>query len=404
MIQNIKIIFSFFCVCLFVMLFADNLVADNLSDKHVYGLFSENFNGATQEAGTVDDNIKLNIWANGDSLPIVSTTTTPASAKEGNIYYSCTVVGSTATDSYSGFCYTFITGSSTTVTRNISAFSMLEFYIRPKTGDVSAISVGITEGPISSPTDRTVTLSSLGVDNSSHAWQKCTVDLTSFSSADLTNIKNCFLVNTTKQTATFDLDSIVLKRSSIGEFNVAVKNISDNLETSSVTWSSSSFRNSWIAAEQYLELSLDILETDNWTVRIYTDNGDSSKDGLVDTTDGSNVLQMCWRVSQNTLPNANGDTLLITQSGAPNYALYDSGKSATDPSYYTWFYITDIATGDVTDYSLLWDSRGYHISVGGDFGGMSNPIYPKVYLGANCADAIGGLIYSANVRVVLSYE
>lgn len=389
-------------MCLFVMLFADNLFADNLTDKHVYGLFSENFNGATQQAGTVDDNIKYNVWnGGGDTLPtadIISDST----AKEGNSYYSCSASGSTS--GWSGFCYTFITGvDETELTRDISSFSTLEFYIRPKTGDVSAIAVGITEG-LSVTTDRTVTLGSLGVNNSSHTWQKCTVDLTSFSSADLTDIKNCFLIITSKQTATFDLDSIVLKKSSIGEFNVTVKNISDNLATSSVIWSSSSFRKNWIAADQYLELSLDILETDNWNVRIYTDNGAASKYGLVDTTDGTRVLQMCWRVSQNTLPNANGDTLLITQSGAPNYALYDSGKSATDPSYYPWFYITDIAGGELTDYSLLWDSRGYHISTSGDFGGMSNPIYPKVYLGANCANAIGGFTYSANVRVILSYE
>jgi hypothetical protein len=62
------------------------------------------------------------------------------------------------------------------------------------------------------------------------------------------------------------------------------------LATSSVTWNASSFRKNWVAAEQYLELSLDILETDNWNVRIYTDNGAVSKDGLVDTASGTKVL------------------------------------------------------------------------------------------------------------------
>jgi hypothetical protein len=398
-VKKIQRLAYFLFVCLFVMLFTNNLFATNLTDKHVYGLFSENFNGATQNAGTVDDNIKYNTWAGGgDSYPEVNIVTDSSAAKEGNKYYICSTTGAVS-GGYSGFCYTFITGASTVTTRDISAFSKLEFYIRPKTGDVSNIKVGITDSA-----DRTVTLSSLGVNNSSHTWQKCTLDLNSLPSVNLTNVKNVFLVLTNGVTATFDLDSIVLKRSSIGEFNVTIKNIADNLATSSVTWNASSFRKNWVAAEQYLELSLDILETDNWNVRIYTDNGAVSKDGLVDTASGTKVLQMCWRVSKNLLPNASGDTLLIAYSGSPNYALYDGGKSASDPVYYPWFYITDSAKGDATDYSLLWDSRGYHISVSGDFGGMDNPIYPKVYLGANCANAIGGLTYNANIKVILSYE
>ncbi len=397
-VKKIQRLAYFLFVCLFVMLFTNNLFANNLTDKHVYGLFSENFNGATQNAGTVDDNIVYNVW-NGDLYPLpVVNTVSGSDAKEGNNYYSCSV--SSASVGWSGFCFTFVTGTGNTVTtRDISAFSTLEFYIRPKTGDVSDIKVGVTDSA-----DRTVKLSSLGINNSSHTWQKCTINLSSLPSVNLTNIKNPFLFNTTFATATFDLDSIVLKRSSIGEFNVTIKNISDNLATSSVTWNASSFRKNWVAAEQYLELSLDILETDNWNVRIYTDNGAVSKDGLVDTASGTKVLQMCWRVSKNLLPNASGDTLVIAYSGSPNYALYDGGKSATDPWYYPWFYITDSAKGDATDYSLLWDSRGYHISVSGDFGGMNNPIYPKVYLGANCANAIGGLTYNANIKVILSYE
>ncbi|MFA7675667.1 MAG: hypothetical protein WCY38_06330, partial [Endomicrobiia bacterium] len=327
--KKTNIISSFFVMCLFVMLSASEVFADNLTDKHVYSLFTENFNGATQDAGTVNDNITYNAWNGGGNAKPTADIITDSTAKEGNSYYGCGV--SSTSNGWSGFCYTFITGAAETPTiKDISAFSTLEFYIRPKTGDVSSISVGITEG-LDITTDRTVSLSSLGVDNNSHTWQKCTIDLTNLPSVDLTNIKNTFLVVTSNQAATFDLDGIVLKRSIPGEFNVTIKNISDDMTTSSITWSTTSFRQNWVAAEQYVELSLDIFESDNWTVRIYTDNGDVGKNGLVDTLNGTRVLQMCWRISKNLLPNADGDTLQITKSGTPNYALYDSGKSATDP-------------------------------------------------------------------------
>ncbi|MDD2524561.1 MAG: hypothetical protein PHT81_06935, partial [Endomicrobiaceae bacterium] len=239
-------------------------------------------------------------------------------------------------------------------------------------------------------------------------WQKCTINLNSLSSVNLTNIKNPFLFNTTFATATFDLDSIVLKRSTIGEFDATIKNISDNLTVSSVTWNVSAFRQNWIAAEQYVELNLDIFESDNWSVKIYTDNGDVDKNGLVDTTDGTRVLQMCWRISKNLLPNSGGDTIQIAKSGAPNYALYDIGKSATDPSYYPWFYMTDSAEIVSGDGNVAWSYKGFHAATDGSYWGMSDiskeGIYPKVYLGADCADALGRLTYSTNIKFVLTYE
>lgn len=369
-------------MCLFVILFASNMFADNLTDKHVYSLFTENFNGATENEGTVNDNIKYNSWNGGGNDKPTAGIVTDSTAKEGNKYYSCTV--SSTSNGYSGFCYTALTGTAET-TRNISAFSTLEFYIRPKTGDVSNILVGITDTD-----NRTVTLSSLGVNNSSHTWQKCSLTLSTLS-ADLTSVKNLMLFDTSNQTATFDLDSIVLKRSTIGEFDATIKNISDNLTVSSVTWNVSAFRQNWIAAEQYVELNLDIFESDNWSVKIYTDNGDVDKNGLVDTTDGTRVLQMCWRISKNLLPNSGGDTIQIAKSGAPNYALYDIGKSATDPSYYPWFYMTDSAEIVSGDGNVAWSYKGFHAATDGSYWGMSDiskeGIYPKVYLGADCADA-----------------
>ncbi|MFA6613617.1 MAG: hypothetical protein WCS83_02435, partial [Endomicrobiia bacterium] len=138
--KKINIILSFMFICLFVMLFANYSFANNLTDKHVYSLFTENFNGATQEARTVDDNIVFYTWndgiAGGDVVPAADIIIDSTTAKEAYEYYSCTVIGGANTGAYSGFCYTFATGiANTTTRRDISAFSTLEFYIRPKTGD-----------------------------------------------------------------------------------------------------------------------------------------------------------------------------------------------------------------------------------------------------------------------------
>ncbi len=400
--KKIKIILSVSIYLFMLAVVSDNSFADNLADKYVYSLFNENFNGATQEAGTVYDNIKYNVWnGGGNSRPVVDIVA-DSTAKEGNKYYSCAV--SSTTNGWSGFCYTFVTGSSNAETRrDISAFSTLEFYIRPKTGDVSNIQVGVTDSA-----DRTVSLSSLGVNNSSHTWQKCTINLTGLPSVNLTNIKNTFLFITSNLTATFDLDSIVLKRSSSGSFDAVLKNISDSSSTTKITWNETVLGSSWTAANQYIELSLDKFESDTWKIKIYTNNGSASKNGLVAVTDETKIIPMCWRISKNTLPNSDGDTLQIAQSGAPNYALYDRGKSATDPSYYPWFYMVDFAEHESGDYDVAWSYKGFHGAKDENYWGMMDMskegIYPKVYLGADFTNALGGLTYRANVKLELFNE
>ncbi|MFA7674818.1 MAG: hypothetical protein WCY38_02000 [Endomicrobiia bacterium] len=415
--KKINIILSFMFICLFVMLFANYSFANNLTDKHVYSLCTENFNGATQEARTIDDNIVFYTWGVKDSTPTAPYVPN-LTAKEGNqCYQECTVIGSTDTGSYSGFCYTFATGiANTTTRRDISAFSTLEFYIRPKTGDVSSIRVGVTDAA-----DRTVTLSSLGVNNSSHTWQKCSLNLTTLPSVNLTNIKNVMLFITTKQTATFDLDSIVLKRATPGSFDATVKNISDNIANTTITWNQSSFGSGWVASEQYIELNLDILESDAWSVKIYTVGGSSvTTNGLFATTDSSKVLPVCWRVNDVILPaeviegtRTIKKSMTIAESAykgedGDKCYLYDGEDQTSDPGiagFWCWFHLTDVLDTTAGDYAVVWDKRGFHgAENAGSFYGMSGEIYPRIYLGANFTSALYGLTYRANIAIELSYE
>lgn len=392
------------------MLSAGAVFADNLADKHIYSFYTDNFNGAALDSFRDNDNVIMSIWGGGDSWPAIISTTTIVGEfkpKEGPYYYDCSLTG--AAGGWSGFCFTFAklgydedeNPINVATTKNISAFSSLEFWIRPKTGDVSNIQVGITD-----TANKAVSLSSLGVDNSSHTWQKVTVPFSLLTGADLTSVKNVFLFLTDTITATFDLDGMVMRRSSEGSFDAVLKNRSDDLPASKITWDQTVFGSSWTASNQYIDLSLDTLTNYSWAIKIYTNNGSASKSGLVATTDATKVLPMCWRINKVKLPNG-ADTLLIAQGQAPDYNLYDAGQGPSD--YYPWFYFKDAAANDITDYIIAWSYNGFHGAVGADyFYGMREMqvegIYPKIYIGADFTNALGGLDYSSNIRLELSYE
>lgn len=408
---NKKISLSFIA-CLFGMLFVTTVVADNLSDKHVYSFFTETLNGTALDCHRDYDNVGISVWnGGGDAEPFYPKAY--ENPKEGIEYYSFTCVGNSG--GWSGWCYTFFNSSNVATYRDISAFSTLEFYIRPKTGDVSNIGFGITEYVTN--TDRTKTLASLGVDNSVKNWQKVVVNLSDLGATDLTKIKNVFLFITSKVTATFDVDYMVMKKSSAGSFDVKIRNISDNSEANSIEWDADTvYKNGWKAAKQYLDFSLDVDTVGAWSIRIYTNNNSETgkQAGLVC---GDSVLPMCWRIDKELIPHT-GATLDIAQGGAPDYGLYDHGVSSTDPNYYPWFYFKDAIdvpslTGDALEYVIAWDYRGIHGAVGLDEHGNKNfwnmkdsqfsGIYPKLYLGADFDKAWAGT-YSANIKIELKYD
>jgi len=198
------------------------------------------------------------------------------------------------------------------------------------------------------------------------------------------------------------------------KFDITIKNVLNNEETTSVTWSTTSFRQNWVTAEQYVELDLD-LASPIWSIKIYTDNGAKNKNGLIDTADGTRVLPMCWRVNDLLLPvmTPNVKTLTITESSykgitGTDLKLYDGGAVSSDPGsegYWCWFIMTDVLDTEAGDYAVAWNLTGFHAAENsGNFYGMNGAIFPKVYLGAYFADALGRLTYSTNIKFVLTYE
>ncbi len=418
---------KFSIVCLFGMLFAMNVMADNLSDKHVYSFYTENLNGATVDANRDYDNIGISVWSGGgDSQPAFPENDN--SPVEGNKNYGFSCVGSET--GWSGWCYTFKDASSNNAKRDISSFSTFVFYIRPKTGNVGSVKFGITAAISDTEVQNyTVSLASLGVDDSNKNWQRISVPISTFSGADLTKVQNVFLFLTDKITASFDVDYMIMKKSGSGSFDATLKTRDGKSSSSQITWdnsgSSSVFRNGWQTANQYIELSLDddlTTATDyNWTVRVYTNNGAASKNGLLYASDETKVLPMGWRCSKRAIPYHVSDEDEATLSIGEDFytvgtetkgRLYDSGVSVPHVDYNTWFYFVDYSrksslSSDELDYVTAWSNKGFHAAAGANYWGMGDMqfdgIYPRIYLGANFATAVEGS-YSSKIIVELSYD
>ena len=198
-------------------------------------------------------------------------------------------------------------------------------------------------------------------------------------------------------------------------FSVTVKNRSDNQAPTNqkITWTQAAYRQSWTAAEQYIELDLD-KESSNWHVRIYLDNAEASRKGLWCTDGGVDiVLPMAWRIRPDLLPNSSGDTLNIAEyyedTGEEEvWGLYDIGKNPGGTDWFTWCPMREKKAGIDYEDVVVWDLKGLHTVVWkhNSYDPLTNYFErkPKIYFAADCSNAIGGLTYTANVVTELVYE
>lgn len=246
-------------------------------------------------------------------------------------------------------------------------------------------------------------------------WHDYYVELSSFPGLDLMNknIKCPLIVTNTLSNGTdfYLIDNVYWTKApnATRSFNVTVKNISDNQVATDeiITWSQSAYRQSWTAAEQYIELDLD-QESYDWFVKIYLDNGKASRNGLycVDSDDSEIVLPMAWRMRPDLVSGGNF-TLLIGANG--DDGLYDKGLDPGGTDWYTWSPIKEIKdkTVEEYDYVTIWNLKGIHTVVKYHNAFDSLPNYekkPKIYFAADCSNAIGGLEYEANIVTELVFE
>lgn len=434
------------------MFLSVSVFASNLTERNVYGILSENITGATMYNSQSQDNI--GIWV-GSSLgewiavAAVEVSSAPAFGIEGRKSWEIVFDKWNNSSGYwAAVSFPFVNATSTAPDKygyhqteqamDISHFKYLDFWIKPKTGDVTKILVGVGD-----TVDRRVTLGSLGVTNE-QVWQHVELDITSLPGVQLSAVKKPFVLGADSQltqNTCFYVDNVVLRTdSSSASFNVTLKNVESmqNIPSNpdgNIIWKDTAFRNAqwpWQSACQYVELDMDMC-TSSWTVTIYSDNGGHDRGGMwAQGTDREYVVPMCWRAYNGELGTQPGKpSYFIKQSTASHSNLYDGlATRGVDTGYYTWFYMKDKADIDFSDagdldYITVWDSSlGYHGEVNavgkgfyaftketGEFDENGNPITvpsvekkPRIYFGGGFGNAAGDITYIGNIIIKLNYE
>ena len=397
---------SFFIIVIVTLLFATEVIFAGNIGRVVYGVLTETYNGASID----------NPSAGADYVHNWGTPNASSDRIEGSL---STSVGS---DWWFGVCFDS--------PQDMSAYDGGRLYFSAKVPTTIDINNVGNVFKVKDSTERMVYFNSddikridtgseiLGTKISNdNQWHTYYIDLSSFTSLDLTNISYLFIVGNTTNNNTLLIDNVYwTKTSSVTRaFNVTVKNRSDNQVPADdkITWTQSAYRQSWIVAEQYIELDLD-QESSNWFVRVYLDNGKASRKGLycVDSDGSEIVLPMAWRISKELMPNTDATFQISKDSKG---LLYDSGITTPDAQgvawAYPWAYFYDISdTSLIFNDTIIWDLRGCHcfLYTGENWAWQSLANYydrkPKIYFAADCSNAIGGLTYNATVVTELVYE
>lgn len=401
--RNLTIL-SLLCLIFFVTspLFAVNI------GRNVYGIYTETYNGVVYNNSSTGDGVEM--WG--------SSTKSETTKIEGSVSVSVGSAYWIGIHFYTNQDMSFYTGGRLYFSAKVPATVVLT-----NSDNKIGITDSVSEKDLRFDNtnikliNSSGTVVSTGITND-NAWHTYYADLSSFNLSNYT-IVYPFIIGTAQNNNTVFIDNIYWKKNTAGTFDVTVKNVSDNLVASTITWTNSGtdnvFGKDWEVAKQYIELDLD-LASPTWSVKIYTVGGSSvTTNGLFATTDSSKVLPMCWRVNDLLLPVAtpNVKTSTITESsykgedGKKCY-LYDGGAVASDPGnegFWCWFHLTDVLDTKSGDYVVVWDTRGFHGAENeGSFYGIAAEKKPKIYLGANFTSALYGLTYRANIVIELSYE
>ena len=389
---------------MFTLLFATNFVFASNIGRAVYGVYTENYIGVgINNASAGNDNIA--VYAGGSNSEIT-------------------------TDKFDGSkCYQFLSGGWVSFAfangaQNMSAYGGGRIYFSAKVGsDISESlnlvyikiqdSGGAKPIQFNSSSVKRVDSNDTGVLADGN-WHSYYIELSSFESIglSLSNVTNPFILSSDAPgTVLVDYVYWTKETSATRSFGVTVKNRSDNQVPADdkITWTQSAYRQSWTAAEQYIELDLD-QESSNWYVRIYLDNGKASRNGLycVDSDGSEIVLPMAWRIRPDLLPNASGDTLQIARTNYGSWGLYDVGKNPSGTDWYTWSFMREKKAGIENEDTIVWNLVGIHTVVWdhNTYDLLTNYYdrKPKIYFAADCSNAIGGLTYNATVVTELVYE
>ncbi|MCL1971438.1 MAG: hypothetical protein FWG57_00390 [Endomicrobia bacterium] len=431
--------------------------ADNVGERNVYAVYSENFNGikifgnAETPAPESFDNAKVFPWYGpsfNDTNYIIDD-----DQIEGRVHWT---LNATSWALWYGGAVTYVNGASAARTVDMSDYAggTIEFYVKANTSSMFNLKVGFQVRKVGVDGNRMVGLTSFCSPSDVGAWKKVVINIDSLVTAadDLENVLAPFLYVSSNGAGDgppyafanggiIKIDSIVWKKASGGSFNADLKNISDDTDATDITWDESALGQRWVASKQYLELDLDNMPDDSWGIQIYTANTDDSASpkytgtlstemasGLVASSDTEKMLPMCWRITDKVLPysgtNTGDDYDKTLEIGFNAGGIFDQGSFAAGDSgadeYYCWFAMKDSRMFDLgdpdiangADYLRVWDAKGFHAAGGYDaygklnYWGMSarsmhdNMIKPRIYFGADFGQAMTPMTYQTNSIVI----
>lgn len=242
-----------------------------------------------------------------------------------------------------------------------------------------------------------------------------------FTGVDFTQIRCPFKITALDQNTTFYADFV--RWTSVNAdpiFNVTLKNISDNVATSTITWKNVSLPKSWVLADQYIQVDLDP-DTTPWGLQIYTDNTASDASpkftsavtagtvgsnpaGLVDMTTTTKVLAMAWSIKAATSTIVVGTNTYTIPPLAANPNNNGLLGNPTDPNAFQWLFMQDRGTpsiplantsafSDGNSFVAVKNNLGIHFVQGStttldssQFGAANSPNY--IYLESDFDNAV----------------
>ncbi|MDR1695632.1 MAG: hypothetical protein LBR69_03250 [Endomicrobium sp.] len=418
-----------------------SFAADNIG-RNVYSIYSENFNGVKinwlispyYDQASLDNCMIWVGWgAAAAAVPAFVSTDALPGAFEGSYYWRLT--STAGNGSYWGNGVQFVSGVGGGSPGNVNMSDYyggtIEFYFRPDNLTIcNNLSVGITD--VAASNDRLYTLSSLATSTIQlNEWNKAVIKLDgsrSITSTYLSSILYCFMYSASLTTVgTVDFDQIVWKKASgnmtNNSFSVTAKNISNDAVASSITWNSSEITagDRWFAAEQYLQIDLDYLESDNWKVLVYTNDSavytgsETGYSGLINMADTSKKIPMSWRATNKVLTSTGDPSYIIgieDNEPADFYAVGPDGKK-----WKCWFFMRDLSHFQLLDEEnirvqdndsvVVWDKRGFHGAPGQTWYANAAAdwpngfISPRIYLAADFGTATAGEYKTENLVVEL---
>lgn len=434
--KNIKILLIISVVSIISPISITSLLASNVG-RHVYGLVSEMYNGAHFDNFSQEDAMSLDTWSGQGVATFKNSDENTTNIIEGN---NCNTIVINRTSGWEVFVFRpAYMNASNTAPKNMSSYygGAVKFLVRSSFSSFLTAKVGVQLNT-SSTGHKVKTLSQLGFVADGN-WHEISIPLNSdfgiSSDSDLSSVIGLFTFQPMSLITghSIDIDNVRWVKPGTGIFNATLKNIDDDSDATKITWDPQSvFKQRWTVANQYLELDLDMDMTPNWTLKIYTNNGSVNKKGLVDTSSGTSVLPMCWRILKRKMPYDYYDwggqrqqatfdigEDLYEENGEIKGRLYDSGIANPEPTYNTWFYFLDYSDKNnfgqnEEDYVTCWKLKGFHSAAGADnywgmYDGADDTVmtegrYPKIYFGADFEKAGGGLSYSSLIRLELNYE